>query len=261
MARTALNRLLLAAAVAPLALGLAACKKEADGTAATATSAATSGVTSAAPLPTVPPPPGKTWADVISKTPEGGYRMGNPDAPIKLVEYGSLTCPHCAEFSQKSSATIRDKYVASGRVSFEFRNFVRDSLDVTMAMLTRCGQPESFFALTEQVFANQPAIFAKAQANTTGMEATQNLPKEKLFIALGQASGVTEFFSARGISVDQANICLAKTDTGTQLAEATQTQGAKYQIEGTPTFLINDEKLQINTWEDVKARLEGMGVR
>ena len=52
-------------------------------------------------------PAGKSWAETVVITPEGGYRMGNPDAPIKIVEFASLTCSHCAEFAEAASASLR----------------------------------------------------------------------------------------------------------------------------------------------------------
>ena len=52
-------------------------------------------------------PAGKQWSTTVTKTAEGGYRMGNPDAPIKLVEYGSRSCPHCKRFAEESGP-LRD---------------------------------------------------------------------------------------------------------------------------------------------------------
>ena len=153
MTRSALRHLALAMVAAPLALGLAACGKSGDGAGATGGDA----------IAKIAPPAGKAWSDVVSKTPDGGYLMGNPAAPIKIVEFGSLTCSHCAEFAEKSFADLRDNFVASGRVSFEMRNFVRDGIDVVAAQLTRCGTPESYFALTEQAFANQAAMIEQVQ--------------------------------------------------------------------------------------------------
>jgi protein-disulfide isomerase len=252
MVRFGLRQFVLAAIAAPLVLGLAACGKG-EGEA---------GGLSGDPIAAVPAPAGKSWGDVVSKTPEGGYRMGNPEAPIKLIEFGSLTCPHCAEFAETSGEELREKFVNSGRVSFEFRNFVRDPIDLTTAQLTRCGAPESFFALTEQVFAYQPKIFEKAQA--AGEAAYSNamaLPEDKRGIALGQITGLTEFVASRGIAVDQANACLADGASARALAKAAQDQGTKFEIQGTPTFLINGAKTDINTWEQVKAALENAGAR
>lgn len=248
------RRLAYLVTLAPLALGLAACKKDtpADGAAP---------ATAAAALAPVAAPAGKAWADVITATPEGGYRMGNPDAAVKILEYGSLTCPHCAEFSEKGSATIRDKWVASGRVSYEFRHFVRDSLDVTLGMLTRCGPAETYFGLTEQVFARQMDLFNGLQGKDAQLKAAMSAPDAQRFMAVADAAGLIPFFAARGVSVDQARICLAKTDTASVMAKNTEAQSAQYEITGTPTFLFNGEKSTINTWEEVKARVEGMGVR
>ena len=245
-----IRHLAFALIAAPLALGLAACgKKDGDAPAGEA-------------IAKIAPPAGKAWGDVVVKTEQGGYLMGNPDAPIKLVEYGSLTCPHCAEFSEKSAAPLRDEFVASGRVSFEFRNFIRDAIDITAAQLTRCGAPESFFALTEQTFANQAAMFQTVQAaGQPAYEAAMNAAPDKRGVALGQITGLTEFFAARGIAKDQGNTCLANAAEATALAERTQKQGDEFNISGTPTFLINGASFEGNTWEVVKAQLETLGAR
>ena len=106
---------------------------------------------SAAPVAGAPAPAGKQWVDVVTETPEGGFAMGNPDAPLKVVEFGSFTCPHCAEFAEKSSAELRTM-VNSGKLNFEFRNYVRDPLDMSMGLIARCGGAEPFFPLMEQLF-------------------------------------------------------------------------------------------------------------
>ena len=216
---------LIAASLAPLALGLASCGKAKDEIAGL----------SGEPIAKIAAPAGKAWADMVAKTPEGGYLMGNPAAPIKLVEYGSFTCSHCAEFSEKSSVEIRDTFVASGRVSFEFRNFVRDAMDITAAMLTRCGAPESYFALTEQAFTYQAEMFQKVQkAGDPAFDAAIAQPDDKRGIAIGELTGLTEFFAARGISKDQANACLTNAAEAAALAKRTTDDAEKFKIEGTP---------------------------
>jgi protein-disulfide isomerase len=249
----ALRRPALAMIAVPLALGLPACGKSDE-----APAAATSGE----PIAKIAAPAGKAWADVVAKTPEGGYRMGNPEAPIKIIEFASLTCSHCAEFAEKSSAELRDTFVASGRVSYEMRNFVRDGIDVSAAQLTRCGAPESYFALTEQVFANQGAIIQKVQAaGEPAFAAAMAQPDDKRGIAIAQLAGLTDFFAARGIAKDQANACLADSKAAAALAKGAQDDAERYDIQGTPTFVINGDKVDLNTWEGLKARLEQMGAR
>lgn len=217
---------------------------------------------SSEPLAEVAPPAGQTWANTVSKTAEGGYVMGNPEAPIKLVEFASLTCPHCREFADEAFNTIRDKYVASGRVSFELRNYVRDGLDLTAAMLTRCGTDTSYFPLTEQAFSYQDKMFEKAQGlGQDRFQQLSTLPEDQRYVALADALGLTDFFAQRGISRDQANQCLANAETANALANHTGEATQKFNIEGTPTFMINGSKIDFTGWPELEATLQQMGAR
>jgi len=243
-------RVILSLFALPLALGLAACDK------ATETSAV-----SGEPLAKISAPAGKSWSEVVERTPEGGYRMGNPQAPITLIEFGSMTCSHCADFAEKSGTELREKFVDSGRVSFEMRNFVVDPIDITSALLARCGTPESFFALTDQIFGNQAKTFETWNAaGQAAQEAAMNQPEEKRFIAMGEITGLTDFVSARGVSKDQANACLANLDEAKGLAQRAKEDGDKYEIEGTPSFIVNGVKFQ-GSWPELKAHLETLGAR
>lgn len=243
-------RVILSLFALPLALGLAACDK------ATETSAV-----SGEPLAKISAPAGKSWSEVVERTPEGGYRMGNPQAPITLIEFGSMTCSHCADFAEKSGTELRENFVDSGRVSFEMRNFVVDPIDITSALLARCGTPESFFALTDQIFGNQAKTFETWNAaGQAAQEAAMNQPEEKRFIAMGEITGLTDFVSARGVSKDQANACLANLDEAKGLAQRAKEDGDKYEIEGTPSFIVNGVKFQ-GSWPELKAHLETLGAR
>jgi protein-disulfide isomerase len=253
MTKSRLRRTALAAFAAPLVLALAACGSDGADTSTTAT---------AEPVAKIAPPAGKAWGEVVTETAEGGYLMGNPDAPIKLIEFGSLTCPHCADFAATSKDELRNSFVASGRVSFEFRNFVRDAIDLTAAQLTRCGAPESYFALTEQAFANMPAMFEKVQAaGEPAYAAAMGQPDAQRGQAIASMTGLADFFAARGISKDQAAQCLANVADARALAEGTQKQSEQFKIEGTPTFLLNGNKIPGNTWPEIKAALENAGAR
>ena len=137
--------------IAPLAFALAltACGEATEGE---------TGASASGPVEAVEAPAGQKWSETVSKTDAGGIVMGNPDAPIKLVEYMSITCSHCKDFGEQAFAPLRDNYVESGRVSFEIRNFVRDPLDLSAAILSRCGGEGPFFPLTEQALSYQGTI-------------------------------------------------------------------------------------------------------
>lgn len=252
MPRFPSRALVRACVAAPLALVVSACGDD----------AATSTTQNAEPIAAIAAPAGQSWTEVVSTTPEGGYRMGNPDAPIKLVEYGSLTCPHCADFASAADAELRETFVESGRVSYEYRNFVMNPLDLTMAMMVRCGAPESFFALVQQTYANQSDIVETwSGASEAQLQAAGNLPPEQRYGAVADIAGLKQFYGARGIAADQANQCLARPDTAEQLVDRTEKQSREMDISGTPTFFVNGQKLDSNTWPEVKARLETMGAR
>lgn len=235
-----------------LALALTACGDK---------DAASEGSPSGEPVAAVPAPAGTAWADTVKATADGGFVMGNPDAAIKIVEFASLTCSHCAEFSEKGFPVLRDKYVNSGKVSIELRNYVRDPLDMSAALLARCGGAEPFFPLSEQLFAYQPTLFEKAQGmGEAGYKAAMESPPQERFVKLAQGAGLIEFVMQRGISEDQAKQCLADSKNAEKLAEGVQKAGATYQIEGTPTFLLNGQKLDnVSSWPLLEAKLREAG--
>jgi protein-disulfide isomerase len=81
------------------------------------------------------PPKGGDWSDVINATPDGGVMMGDPNAKVHLIEIGSLTCPHCREFEETAVKPLIEKYVKTGKVSYEFRNYIRDTFDMSALLI------------------------------------------------------------------------------------------------------------------------------
>lgn len=238
-----------------LALCVAGCGDDKAATDAAAPS-------TAEPIAPIAAPAGSSWTETVTKTEDGAYVLGNPDAPIRLVEYASLTCSHCAEFAETAFASIRDDYVASGRVAYELHNFVRDPIDLTAAMLTRCGPDTSYFALSEQVLANQAAIFEKAQAlGQARYEQILNLPEGQRYTAFADALGLIDFFAQRGVSRDQAQQCLAQAETARAMVDATGKAGEELNIQGTPTFFLNSRPVTFTNWAALENEIQQMGAR
>jgi protein-disulfide isomerase len=186
-------------------------------------------------------PNGGDWTQMVSETPEGGFRMGNPDAKVKVVEFGSMTCGACAAFSQQGEPELIEKYVKSGQVSFEFRNFVRDGADLSAALLARCSGPSAFFPLTDQLFAAQGEWLGKLQ--TMSPEQQQQLgtlPPGQAAVGFAQAAGLDQFVRVRGIPAAKAQSCLADAAQVQRLVSMNETAVKEHQIAGTPTFLINN---------------------
>ena len=146
--------------------------------------------------------------------------MGNPNAKVKLIEFASLTCPHCAEFEEKGVQPLVDNYVKKGLVSFEFRNFVRDPYDITAALISRCGGATSFFGLTRAFFANQQEWIGKIQtADPAQMQALESSRPQAQFKALSEIAGFPAFAAMRGVPKAKAEACLADPAAATQLVQ------------------------------------------
>lgn len=208
------------------------------------------------PVAAVPAPNGGDWTETVVQTPEGGMMMGNPAAPVKLVEFGSMTCPHCAEFTEKSGDLI-NKYVKSGRVSYEFRNYVRDPADLAAALLARCGGPAPFFKLSEQMYAAQRDWVGKLQNMTPAeQQQLQNMQPEQVVPVFGEKSGLVQFVAMRGVPAEKANQCLADKAAIQKLVDITNS-GNELQIPGTPTFLINGKMVENSAaWDTLEPRLK-----
>ncbi len=236
------------ALAAPLALALAACGGEADGEVEGDVIAA------------IEAPEGGAWLDTVTVSESDGYILGNPDAPIKLVEYASHTCGGCANFAATAKAGIKE-YVATGVVSFEQRNLVRDPIDLAVATLVRCGAKENMQVLSDEAWSYLPQIFENVQQNGAAYEAAGQAPVNQRFIGIAQAAGLIDFFAARGLSADQQRACLADTAKIETIADNSSEQGRELNIQSTPSFLLNDRRLDGIAWSDVEAALQRAGAR
>jgi protein-disulfide isomerase len=206
-------------------------------------------------LPQVEAPNGD-WTQVVTQTQEGGFLMGNPNAPVKLIEYASLTCPACAAFSEQSKDKLRNEYVKSGQVSFEFRNYVRDPLDLAASMLVRCQGTGPFFKSVEQLFATQQQWMSGAQnISPADEQRIAALPREQQAGAFAKAAKIDTFFRQRGMPEARVNSCLADQQSVEQIVQSNKVAVDRYKLGGTPTFVINDESVGSLSWAELEARL------
>lgn len=214
-------------------------------------------------LETVAAPAGKNWSKMVIETKEGGFQMGNPDAPLKLVEYASLTCPHCRDFKKEANADLT-AMVDSGRLSYEMRTFMIGPADIAPTVIVRCaGGADRFFPLEAAWFDNMEANMAKIIAVTkdqSKLAVLNSMTPDKAGAELGRMAGVVDFFSGLGVSADQANSCLANKAELEKL-NAISALGQKEGVTGTPTFFLNGKKVDYSGWIPLKNQLRDAGVR
>jgi protein-disulfide isomerase len=197
-------------------------------------------------------PDGGDWSEIVEMTPEGGFRMGNPDAPAKLIEFASMTCPACARFSTEAAEPLRE-YVRTGRVSWEFRNFILNAPDAAASQLVRCQPPSAFFRLTDQLFETQQEWTQNVDEQEA--QALQNVPEDQRIPALARAMELDTFFRLRGMPEARFNECLADRAALERLAEMQQQAIQQFNVGGTPTFVVNGQTQQVNTWAELEPLL------
>lgn len=202
----------------------------------------------------------KDWTGIVAATPEGGFRVGNPRATVKLIEYGSLTCDHCAKFAEEGLPRILSEHVKSGRLSFEFRNFVRDPSDMAAALLSHCAGPGGFFALADDYFSAQRQWMGRFQGMTPdqiksldGLPAAQQLPR---IAAIG---GLDAMAAKAGVPAAKAQQCLSDEAAIEKFVAMRKVAIDTHKLQGTPTFILNGETVEAHNWSALQPLLGSPG--
>src|ERR1700719_2714388 len=110
------------------------------------------------PAVSAPEPPGGAdvpMAELMAPPPLGDESLGSANAPVTIIEYASMTCPHCAHFHETTFPELKKKYIDTGKVRYIFREFPLDQLAAAGSMLARCAGPDKYFPLIETLFAQQ----------------------------------------------------------------------------------------------------------
>lgn len=200
-------------------------------------------------------PAKSNWLLTFSLTPKGSHIVGNPAAPTKLVEYASYTCGHCAHFEIDDVPQIKSQFVASGKVSFEIRNLVRDPMDLTAAMLARCGGKGRFFGNHRHLMATQSQW---ANGSKLG-KATIDLLEAKNIVGFMQGAytelGLDKIMAQRGVTAAQAKVCLADKAAFNTVIAMTDEATEKLKINSTPTLLVNGKVIEGHDFATIKPHL------
>src|ERR1700687_5944958 len=110
------------------------------------------------PAVSAPEPPGGAdvpMAELMAPPPLGDESLGSANAPVTIIEYASMTCPHCAHFHETTFPELKKKYIDTGKVRFIFREFPLDSVAATAFMVARCADKDKYFPMIEVLFQQQ----------------------------------------------------------------------------------------------------------
>lgn len=192
------------------------------------------------------------WSKVANRLPSGAFVLGNPDARVKLVEYLSLTCPHCAKFEGEAIGPLTQKYIRTGQVSYEVRHALRDAYDFAGSLLARCNGPAAFFAVLPKVYAQQQDWVGKAQAWAQTAD-VENLPPDELFQKVAAGAGFDALF---GMDAARITACTANHDEQDLLTAMAGAAWRTPNFPGTPAFMINGAlESDVLGWAQLDAKL------
>ena len=143
--------------------------------------------------------------------------LGNPDAPVTIIEYASLTCPHCAQFHTEVLPELKERYIAPGKVRLIYRDFPLDQTALAAAALAHCAGPERYFSMLDVLFETQ-SNWARAGDPIEALK------------RLGKLGGLTE---------QEMAACLADEELTDGILRQRLAGQNEYDIGSTPTFIID----------------------
>ena len=196
------------------------------------------------------------WAARVTTSAMGGYILGNPIAKNRMTEYVSYTCNHCAQFEREASAPLKTEFITKGNLNVEVRNYVRDPVDLTAAMLARCGGAAKFFGNHNLLMSTQDSWMKSVQAASPAVQKTwYDGSFADRMKRIASSAGFYGIMQKRGISKTAANICLSDEAARTKLMDMTKYGAETAKIEGTPSFVLNDKLTDAHSWAMLKPNL------
>jgi len=148
--------------------------------------------------------------------------LGKADAPITIVEYASMTCPHCAHFDKDVLPGLKKKWIETGKAKLVLRDYPLDEVALRAAMMARCAPPERFYPLVDTLFETQEQ-WALAKDWRGALEKTARLA---------------------GIGKKDFDACLANKGMEDQVAQSRLIATTQLGVDSTPTFFVNGTKFQ-----------------
>ena len=158
--------------------------------------------------------------DLAQPSPLGDIVLGSPDAPVTIVEYASMTCPHCAQFQAKTFPKLKERYIDTGKVRYIFREFPLDPLAAGAFMLARCADKDKYLSIIDLFFGTQ-------------REWVVPNPLQPMFNIAKQA----------GYNEETFNACLKNQQILDGIQNVRDHAAKVLNVESTPTFFINGKRV------------------
>jgi protein-disulfide isomerase len=197
------------------------------------------------------------WNTVVTAN-NGGHQIGNPAAKVKLIEFVSYTCPHCAHFATDGDGALQLAYVGPGKVQVEVRHVIRDPIDLTVAMLTNCGPADRFRM-------NHATFMLKQSKWIAPLLTASNSQRQRWYTgdnaarrrAIASDFGLYEIMAPRGYTRPEVDRCLNDEAMAKRLAAVSAADAEKWGVKYTPSFVLNGVLLTgTATWEQLYPQID-----
>jgi protein-disulfide isomerase len=159
---------------------------------------------------------------------------GNPDAPITIIEYASLTCPHCARFQEETLPKLEKDWIDTGKAKLIYRDFPLDKYAADASMIARCAPTDQYFTFIGAFFAQQ-RYWAHSE---------------------DPIKGLTQLATLGGMSKKDVDACLSNEALRDAILQMRLDAQMEYDVNSTPTFVINGQKVQNLPYPDLNQILE-----
>lgn len=146
--------------------------------------------------------------------------LGNPNAPVEIIEYASLTCPHCRNFHLNVLPELKKKYIDTGKVKMIYRDFPFDRFGLMAAVLARCAPPKRYFQFIDVLFENQEQWSRDPNPGAA-------------LVRIGKLGGLSE---------DDFKACMDNRPLVEGVIQMRLDANKRYDVTSTPTFVINGDK-------------------
>jgi protein-disulfide isomerase len=157
--------------------------------------------------------------ELEAKGPLDDVVMGSPTAPVTIIEYASMTCPHCAHFAVETFPKLKEKYIDTGKAKYIMREYPLDGLAAAAFMLARCAGPDKYYPMIETLFAQQQKWAVK-----------EPLPP---LLAIAKQAGFTQ---------QSFEACINDKELLGKIQQVRNRGQQKFKVDATPTFYINGER-------------------
>ncbi|MEM7720769.1 MAG: DsbA family protein [Pseudomonadota bacterium] len=162
--------------------------------------------------------------------------LGDPDAPVEVIEYASFTCPHCRTFHENVMPRMKADYIDPGHVRFVYREVYFDRFGLWAGMVARCAGPDRYFGIVDLIYANQSEWTQGSPA-----EVAENLRR------IGRTAGLTN---------EQLDTCLTDAEMAQAMLETYEANVAVHDISGTPAFVVDGRLYSNMSYSDFQAILD-----